>query len=79
MSKESSKSKSDSKSERLWRFLRNVNALGAAAMIGAGVLVPPIAPAATALGILNAGQAGVSELMRKRAEKARKKKSETKN
>lgn len=71
--KESS-DKSESKSERLWRFARNLNALGAAALIGAGVLIPPIAPAVTALGILNAGQALGSEMMRKRAEKARNKK-----
>ncbi|MES2971202.1 MAG: hypothetical protein V4702_02705 [Patescibacteria group bacterium] len=72
-SKETGRRDSEGKSERLWRFARNVNALGAAALIGAGVLIPPIAPVALALGTLNAGQAGAFEVMRQRAKKSRKK------
>lgn len=60
--------------ERLTRFGRNVNALGALAIAGLAVAIPgPNAVLGTWAG-LNAAQAGGFELLRRKAEKTRKKK-----
>lgn len=56
-----------SASERLWRFGRNINALGALAIAGVALAIPgPNAVLATWAGF-NAAQAGGFELLRVRA------------
>lgn len=64
----------ESAPERLARFGRNINLLGALAIGGSALLIPgPNAILATWAGI-NAAQAGGFELLRQHAEKKRKKK-----
>lgn len=65
-------SESESRTERLARFGRNINILGALALGGAAILAPPLA--AGALGAwagLNAVQAGGFEAGRRWAKKRR--------
>jgi len=66
--------KKENKTERLMRFGRNVNILGALAIGGVAAVIPgPNVVLATLAGI-NAVQAGGFEWARKAAEKKRKKK-----
>ncbi len=59
----------ESRKERLWRFSRNFNALGAVALGGLAIMIPgPNIILGTAAAI-NVAQAGGSELLRKRAKK----------
>lgn len=67
--------KKETRTERLSRFFRNINALGALALGGAALLAPPLA--AGALGVLagiDAVQAGGFEVARQVAKKRRLKK-----
>lgn len=67
-------SEKQSAPEKLWRFSRNINALGGAAIAGAALLIPgPNAVLATWAG-WNFAQAGGSEYLRQRSEKKRKNK-----
>lgn len=59
-------SKSESGKERIARFYRDINILGALALGGAAIIAPPvIAAPAAALAGLNALQAGGGELFRR--------------
>lgn len=63
----------ESKTEKGARWYRNVNALGAAACFGIGVLVPPTAPVMNLPGAINAAQAAGGEVVRRHAKKNKKK------
>lgn len=66
-----SKEQPGGSAERLWRFGRNINALGALAIAGVAAAIPgPNAVLAGWAG-LNAAQAGGFELLRARAAKKR--------
>lgn len=69
MSKEviNSEQRPQGRGERFWRLVRNVNAIGAIAFLGAGALIG--SAAAAAYGGFNALQAAGAEWMRQRAEK----------
>jgi hypothetical protein len=64
----------ESKSERLWRFGRNINILGAVAIGGVAALIPGPNVVLASWAGLNAVQAGGFELLRKNATNKRKKK-----
>lgn len=74
MAKSSEKPSKESTAERLSRFGRNVNALGALAIGGVAMLVPGPNIILGAWAAVNAAQAGGFELLRRSAEKSRKKK-----
>lgn len=74
MSKTPEKSSKSSTSERLSRFGRNFNVLGALAIGGVALLVPGPNVILGTWAAVNAAQAGGFELLRRRAEKSRKKK-----
>jgi len=60
--------------ERTSRFFRNLNAVGAVALAGVAIVLPPaIAPAAGVWAGINAAQAGGFEVARRHFEKKRKK------
>ncbi len=64
----------EGKTERLARWYRNANVLGAAACFAAGaVLAPPLALAANTLGAINLAQAAGGEVVRQSAKKRHKK------
>ncbi|PID30459.1 hypothetical protein CSA80_02245 [Candidatus Saccharibacteria bacterium] len=64
----------EGKGERMARWYRNVNALGALACFAAGaVLTAPLAVAANTLGVLNLAQAAGGEVIRQSAQKRHKK------
>jgi hypothetical protein len=61
--------------EKASRFFRNINAIGAVALVGAAVVAPPVA--ATALTVwagINAAQAGGFEVARRWSKKRRERK-----
>lgn len=72
----SGKSKEASKSERASRFLRNVHVLGALALVGAAVLLPPVAPVAVPLAEFAGLEAGALEVGRRHFAKRKKKKQQ---
>lgn len=49
--------------ERGARVYRNLNIVAAAALFGAGVVVPPIAPAMNVLAAIDLAQAGAAEVV----------------
>jgi hypothetical protein len=55
------------------RWYRNFNAVGAVALFGVGVVVPPIAPAMNVLAAINVVQAAGGEAVRRHTRKKRKK------
>jgi len=61
--------------ERASRFLRNVHVAGALALLGAAVLLPPVAPAAVPLAEVAGVTAAGSEAARRHFAKRQKKKS----
>lgn len=64
----------EGKTERLARWYRNINALGAAACFAVGtVLAPPLAAAANVLGAINLFQAAGGEAVRQSTKKRHKK------
>lgn len=65
----------ESRQERLWRFARNFNALGAVALGGLAIMIPGPNVILGAAAAVNVAQAGGSEVLRKRAEKKHKKKN----
>jgi hypothetical protein len=65
----------ETKTERLSRFGRNINLLGALAISGAALLIPGPNVALASWAGLNAVQAGGFELLRQRSEKKRRHKS----
>jgi hypothetical protein len=67
----------EGKAERASRFLRNINLLGAVALEGAAVLVPPLAVPLTALAAFDVAQAGGFEVARRASKKHRLKKSDS--
>ena len=65
----------EGKAERGLRFLRDVNVIGALALAGAAVLLPPVAAGAAGVWAgVNAAQAGGYEVARRHFAKKRKKK-----
>jgi hypothetical protein len=63
-----------SSSEKLWRFGRNINALGAVAIAGVALAIPGPNVVLAGWAGLNAAQAGGFELLRRNAQnKARRK------
>jgi hypothetical protein len=62
-----------SSSERLWRFGRNVNILGALAIGGAALAIPGPNVVLASWAALNAAQAGGFELLRQHAKTKRSK------
>lgn len=60
--------------EKVGLFYRNFNAVGAVALFGVGVVVPPVAPVMNVLAGINALQAGAGEWFRRHARKRRLKK-----
>lgn len=52
-------------------FYRNFNAVGAVALVGVGVIAPPIAPVMNVLAGINILQAVGGEWFRRRAQKNR--------
>ncbi|MBL8121400.1 hypothetical protein JNM87_01485 [Candidatus Saccharibacteria bacterium] len=60
------------KTEKAARFYRDINVIGAVACFGFGILVPPVAIAANALGALNLAQAAGGEIVRRAATKRKK-------
>lgn len=64
----------ESAAERASRFFRNINVVGAVALAGVAVVLPPaLAPAASVWAGVNAAQAGGFEIARRHFEKKRKK------
>ena len=61
--------------ERTWRFLRDVNIIGALALGSLAVLAPVGATVLTSWAVLNAVQAGGFEAARHHAKKKREKKN----
>lgn len=71
-----SKESSEGTAEKASRFFRDINIIGAVALAGAAVILPPLA--ATAAGVwagVNAAQAGGFEVARRHFAKKRKTKS----
>lgn len=62
--------------EKAAKFYRDFNAVGAVALFGIGVLVPPIAPAMNVLAGIDVLQAGGGEIARRAAKKSRKKRKQ---
>ncbi|TAH35177.1 hypothetical protein EYC59_02530 [Candidatus Saccharibacteria bacterium] len=60
--------------ERVGLFYRNFNAVGAVALFGVGVVVPPVAPVVNILAGINVLQAAGGEWFRRHARKNRPKK-----
>ncbi len=60
--------------EKVGLFYRNFNAVGAVALLGVGVIAPPIAPVANVLAGINVVQAAGGEWFRRVARKRRLKK-----
>lgn len=63
-----------SKPERLWKFGRDINALGALAIAGVAVVIPGPNIVLASWAGLNAAQAGGFELLRQRAKGKKNKK-----
>jgi hypothetical protein len=69
------KSPNEGVAERGSRFFRNLNAVGAVALVGVGIAVPAGAAAFNTLAAFNALQAGGFEAARRHFKKRRLKKS----
>jgi hypothetical protein len=61
--------KKEGKAEKASRILRNLNAAGAVALFGAGVILPAGAAAFNTLAAIDVAQAGGFELFRRHAKK----------
>lgn len=72
---ETSGNSKEGKAERASRFWRNAHVLGAAALVGAAVLLPPVAPVAVPLAEVAGLTAAGSEAARRHFAKRQKKKS----
>lgn len=74
MSKESPRTSTEKQSgvEKVMRFGRNINALGALAIAGVAVVIPGPNVVLAGWAGLNAAQAGGFELLRQRSKKQRK-------
>jgi hypothetical protein len=72
---QSSGTTKEGKAERASRHLRNIHILGALALVGATVLVPPLAPATVPLAELAGLSAAGSEVARSHFAKKRRKKA----
>lgn len=68
---ESSKYGRENAAERGTRFFRNINAVGAVALGGAAILVPPLAAPLSVWAGINAVQAGGFEAARRYSKKKR--------
>jgi hypothetical protein len=75
MAKSKEKLSKASAAEKTSRFFRNINALGALALGGVALAIPGPNALIASWATLNVFQAGGWELLRKKAEKSRKKKS----
>lgn len=62
--------------ESFWRWFRNVNALGAVALAGAGVVVPQYNNLFFTGAAVNAAQAGGGEVMLRRRERRQSKRTQ---
>lgn len=78
MTKNKEKVPKEGAAEKTSRFFRNVNALGALALGGVALAIPGPNVILASWAGLNAAQAGGWEILRKRVEKSRKKKSDNK-
>ncbi len=77
--KEAVKFENEGAAERGSRFFRNLNAVGAVALVGVGIAAPAGAVAFNALGAINALQAGAFEAARRHFRRRRQKKSISKS